>query len=116
MVRWLHLCWSLPLVLFVLALGALDYLAYTPAGLKVVAHALNRQLGPVRLQIFGARGTLAHAAHVDRLVIDHRRVHIEIENADGQMAILPLAWRTISIPHLHVERLLVHVLDRKSVV
>jgi translocation and assembly module TamB len=114
MLRWLHLCWSLPLVLAVLALGALDYLAFTPGGTKLVARALNGQVGPVRLQIYGARGTIAHALHIDRLVIDHRRVHIEIDNADGQMAIVPLAWRTISIPRLHAEHVLMHVLPYVS--
>jgi translocation and assembly module TamB len=110
MVRWLHLCWSLPLLLAVLALGAVDYLAYTPAGLAVVARSLNRQIGPVRIEIHGARGTLAHGLHVDRLIIDHRRVHIEIEQLDGQVAILPLVWRTIQVPRVHAEQLLVHVL------
>ena len=47
MARWVHLCWSLPLLLVVLALGALDYLAYTPAGLKTVETVLNRRIGPV---------------------------------------------------------------------
>ncbi|HEX4377131.1 MAG TPA: translocation/assembly module TamB domain-containing protein [Steroidobacteraceae bacterium] len=110
MLRWLHLCWSIPLLLAVMALGAIDYLAFTPAGCQFVARALNRQIGPVKIEIHGARGTIAHALHVDLLVIDHRRVHIEIENADGQMAIMPLAWRTISISRLHAERVLVHVL------
>ncbi len=114
MLRWLHLCWSIPLLLVVLALGAVDYLAFTPAGCQFVAHALNRRIGPVRVEIHGARGTIAHALHVDLLVIDHRRVHIEIENADGVMAIMPLAWRTISVPRLHAERVLVHVLPYVS--
>jgi translocation and assembly module TamB len=112
MARWLHLCWSLPLLLAVLALGALDYLAYTPGGLQVVARALNRRIGPVNIQIKGASGVLAYGLHVDLLVIDHRRVHIEIEDASGQMAILPLAWRTIDVPAVHAQRLLIHVLPR----
>jgi translocation and assembly module TamB len=112
MARWMHLCWSLPLMLAVLALGALDYLAYTPAGTRLLARALNGQVGPVHLEIVGARGTVAHALHVDRFVLDHRRVHIEIENADAQMAIFPLAWRTIAISRLHVVHLFVHVLPR----
>jgi translocation and assembly module TamB len=109
MARLLHLFWSLPLLLAVLALGAVDYLAYTPGGLRVVAKALNRRIGPVTLHIEGASGTLAYGLHLDLLVIDHRRVHLEIENASGQLAILPLAWRTI-VPTVHAQRLLIHVL------
>jgi translocation and assembly module TamB len=112
MARLLHLCWSLPLLLAVLALGAVDYLAYTPGGLKIVASALNRRIGPVTLHIEGATGTLAHGLHLDRLIVDHRRVHIEIENATGQLGILPLVWRTIYVPQIHAERLLIHVLPR----
>jgi translocation and assembly module TamB len=110
MARLLHLCWSLPLLLAVLALGAVDYLAYSTGGLQVVSRALNRRIGPVTLHIEGATGTLAHGLHLDRLVIDHRRVHIEIENATGQLGILPLAWRTIYVPRVHAERLLIRVL------
>jgi hypothetical protein len=112
MSRWLHLCWLLPLLLAVLALGALDYLAYTPAGLKVVQSALNRRIGPVLVQAYGATGTLAYGLHVNRVVIDHRRVHIEIEDANAQLAILPLLWRTIQVPQLHAKRVLVRVFPR----
>jgi translocation and assembly module TamB len=110
MARLLHLFWSVPLVLVVLALGAIDYLAYTPAGLKTVAKALNRQIGPVTLHIEGASGTLAYGVHLDRLIIDHRRVHLEIDNASGMLAILPLAWRTLSVPYVHADSLLIRVL------
>jgi translocation and assembly module TamB len=110
MARLLHLCWSLPLLLAVLALGAVDYLAYTPGGLKVVSRELNRRIGPVTLHIEGATGTLAYGLHVDRLIIDHRRVHIEIQNATGKLAIPPLFWRTIDVPQVHAEQLLIRVL------
>src|SRR5579864_8084345 len=112
MARWLHLGWSLPLLLAVLALGALDYLAYTPSGLQVVARALNGRIGPVNIQVKGASGVLAYGLHVDQLIIDHRRVHIEIESATGMLSILPLAWRTIDVPYLHAQRLLIRVLPR----
>ena len=108
--HWLHLCWTLPLLLVVLTLGAVDYLAYTENGLKFIESSLNRRIGPVTLQVRGATGSLAYGLHLDTLVIDHRRVHIEFENVSGTLVILPLAWRTIHVPQLHAERLLVHVL------
>jgi translocation and assembly module TamB len=106
----LHLSWILLTLLLALAFGALYYLGWTEGGLQVVAGRLNGRWGPVTIQISGARGTLAGGAHLDRLVIDHRRVHIEIENASGRLAILPLAWQTIHARNVRTERLSIHVL------
>jgi translocation and assembly module TamB len=106
----IHLVW-VP-VLLGLLLAVVYYLAYTESGLTVVASALNRRLGPVTIQLRGVSGTLARGVHVDQLVFDHRRVHIEVEDADGRLAILPLAWRTVRVPELHMGRLLVHALPR----
>src|ERR1700692_1047652 len=107
----IHLCW-VPVLLLALPLAALYYLAYTPSGLAVVASHLNGRIGAVNIQLRGVSGTLAHGLHVDALVIDHRRVHIEGDDASGRLAILPLAWRTIRVPQLHVGRLLVRALAR----
>jgi len=107
----IHLVW-VPVLLLGLPLAAVYYLAYTESGLAVVASALNRRLGPVTIQLRGVSGTLARGVHVDLLVFDHRRVHIEVEDADGRLAILPLAWRTVRVPVLHMGRLLVHALPR----
>jgi translocation and assembly module TamB len=109
--RWIHLCW-VPLLLLALPLAALYYLAYTERGLAVVASHLNGRIGYVTIQLHGVSGTLAHGLHIDSLVIDHRRVHIEIDDAGGRLAILPLAWRTVRVPELHMGRLLVHALPR----
>ena len=108
--RLIHLCW-IPLLL-ALPLAALYYLAYTEAGLAVVASHLNGRVGPLDIQLRGVSGTLAHGLHMDTLVVDHRRVHIEVEDASGRLAILPLAWRSIRVPQLHMGRLLVHALPR----
>ena len=95
-------------------LAVVYYLAYTESGLTVVAAALNRRLGQVTIQLRGVSGTLARGVHVERLVFDHRRVHIEVDDADGRLAILPLAWRTVRVPELHMGRLLVHALPRSG--
>jgi hypothetical protein len=92
----IHLIWVPVLLLGLLA--PVYYLAYTESGMAVVASALNRRLGPVTIQLRGVSGTLARGVHVDLLVLDHRRVHIEVEDADGRLAILPLAWRTVRVP------------------
>ena len=108
----IHLLWIPVLLLGLLAV--VYYLAYTQSGLTVVTAALNRRLGPVTIQLRGVSGTLARGVHVDQLVFDHRRVHIEVDDADGRLAILPLAWRTVRVPELHMGRLLVHALPRSG--
>ncbi len=104
----LHLLW-IPLALL-LALALLYFLAYTPQGLNLVAAQFNGRVGPVQIQLQGASGTLAYGAHIDRLVVDHRRVHIEIDDISGRIAILPLAWQLIRVPELRAAHLLIHAL------
>jgi translocation and assembly module TamB len=105
--RRLQFIWSIVLLLSV-PLSGLYYLAFTEGGLQLVATALSGHLGPVDIQLRGVSGTLAYGVHVDLLIIDHRRAHIEIEDATGKLAILPLAWQTIRVPEVHAARLLVH--------
>jgi len=101
-------------LLLALPLAALYFLAYTERGLAVVASHLNGRIGYVTIELHGVSGTLARGLHIDSLVVDHRRVHIEVDDASGRLAILPLAWRTIRVPQLHMGRLLVHALPRDS--
>jgi translocation and assembly module TamB len=112
--RLIHLFWVVPGLLLALPLAALYYLAYTQSGLAVVAAHLNGHFALADIQLHGVSGTLAHGLHIDSLVIDHRRAHIEIDDASGRLAILPLAWRTIRVRELHMGRLLVHALPRAS--
>jgi translocation and assembly module TamB len=108
----LHLLW-IPLALAV-ALGALYGLAYTPRGLAILTHQLNGHLGSgpgaVAIEIQGATGTLARGFHLDHLVIDHRRAHIELDNVSGHISVLPLAWQTIRVPELRAGHMLIHAL------
>ena len=104
----LHLLW-IPLAIAV-GLGALYGLAYTPRGLAIIAAKLNGRLGAVTLVIQGASGTLARGFHVDHLVIDHRRAHIELDDVSGHVSVLPLAWQTIRVPQLRAGHMLIHAL------
>jgi len=112
--RVLHLSWMTLTLLLAVPLAAVYFLGWTERGLALLAQQLNRKLGPVTIAITGASGTLARGLHVQRLVIDHRRVHIEIEDATGRLAILPLAWQTIHAHDVHAARLLIHVLPHED--
>lgn len=102
----LHLLW-IPLAL-ALALGAVYGLAYTPRGLALIAQKFNGRLGIFTISVQGASGTLARGFHVDHLVIDYRRAHIELDDVSARVSVLPLAWRTIRLPELHADRMLIH--------
>ena len=104
----LHLLW-IPAALAV-ALGALYGLAYTPRGLAIIAQKLNGRLGVVTIGIQGASGTLARGFHIDHLVIDHRRAHIELDDVSGRVSVVPLAWQTVRVPELRAEHMLIHAL------
>jgi translocation and assembly module TamB len=92
----LHTSWIV-LLLLALPLGALYYLTCTDAGLRTLAASLSRRLGPVALDIRGVAGNLVGGARIDHIVIDHRRAHIEADDATVQIAVLPLAWQTLHV-------------------
>ena len=72
--RAVHFSW-ISLVLLLLAAGGMSYyLGWTESGFRLVAAQLNGKLGPVTMQIRGARGTLVSGIKVDQLIIDHKRV------------------------------------------
>ena len=94
----LHTSWIALLLLLALPLGALYYLVGTDAGLRTLASTLSRRLGPVTLTIEGVSGALARGAHFDRIVVEHRRVRVEADDATLRLAVLPLAWQTLRVP------------------
>jgi translocation and assembly module TamB len=108
----LHLLW-IPLALLP-ALGALYFLAYTPRGLAFIARQVNGRVGPLSISLTGASGTLAHGFHLDHLVIDQRRAHIELDDVSARVSVPPLAWQTIRVPELRAGHLLIHALHPPS--
>lgn len=109
--RWrhlLHLLW-IPFALL-LAVAALLWLVYTPRGLDIIVRHVNGRHGPVYIEVHGARGSLARGVHIDHFVLDHRRVHLEIDDVEGRVSVLPLIAQTIRVPRLHAAHLFVHAL------
>ena len=93
----LHTSWIFLLLALALPLGALYYLTCTDAGLRTLATHLSRRLGPVTLEIRGVSGNLAGGAHIEHIVVDHRRVRVEADDAAVRIAVLPLAWQSLRV-------------------
>jgi translocation and assembly module TamB len=108
--RLMHTSWISLVLLLALSVSATYYLCWTESGLRHVASLLNRRIGPVTLHIEGVAGTLAGGAHVAHLTVDHKRVHIQIDDASGRLSLLPLVWQSIQTRDVVVGSLLIDVL------
>lgn len=106
----LHTSWISLLALVVLVAGAVYYVGWTASGLQRLVALSSRRLGPVTLEIVGARGTLHDGLHIDRVVVDHRRVRIVAQQLNGRVALLPLLWQTIRVTHLEIADVKIQVL------
>ncbi|MGH8267680.1 MAG: translocation/assembly module TamB domain-containing protein, partial [Steroidobacteraceae bacterium] len=100
------------LVLAVMPAALIVSAVYTTAGLRFIVAHLPQHLGPVRLTIVGVSGTIARGLHVERVEIDHQRVHLRFEGIDGRVALAPLLLQTIRSPEATVHRALIEVKRR----
>jgi translocation and assembly module TamB len=107
--RAIHFSWISLTLLLLAACGMSYYLGWTESGFRLVAAQLNGKLGPVTMQIHGARGTLVGGVKVDQLIIDHRRVHLEFYDIQGSISMLPLLWQTLQCGQVNVGRALIQV-------
>jgi translocation and assembly module TamB len=100
--RVIHGSWISVLALALLAVGAAWWAGWTESGLQRLAALASRQLGPVRLQIIGVRGTLAAGFHADEVIVEHRRARVDVTGIDGRIAMLPLLWQSIHVRDLQL--------------
>ena len=107
----LHTSWVV-LLLLALPVGALYYLTCTDAGLRTLAGTLSRRLGPVTLTIRGVSGNLAGGAHFDQIVVEHRRVRVQADDARLRLALLPLAWQRLQVRSAEFATVLIQVHPR----
>ncbi len=108
--RLFHSSWIALLALLLLVAALIWYAGWTQAGLQRLVSLANRRLGPVSLQIQGARGTLYSGLHIDAFTLDHRRVHISATDLDGRVALLPLLWQSIHVREARIGTVQIHVL------
>src|SRR6185437_3174899 len=89
----------LPSILILLAVAvssaAIYYVVFTEEGLQFVLEGIPHRLGGVQLDIVNLKGTLARGIQVERVEIEHERVHVRVEGLKGKVALLPLLLRTI---------------------
>jgi translocation and assembly module TamB len=102
------------LLLLAAPLVALYYAAFTEEGLAFVVSRIPHRVANANLSITGARGTIARGMHVDRVEIDHERVHLRFENIDGRIRLAPLILQTLRSPDLKIGNVLVEIRPRKT--
>src|SRR6185437_4783844 len=75
--------------------AAVYYVVFTEGGLQFVVKRIPHRLGSVQLDIVGLKGTLARGIRVERVDVEHERVHVRVEGLQGKVALLPLLLQTI---------------------
>src|SRR5215469_16617367 len=75
--------------------AAVYYVVFTEDGLQFVVKRIPHRIGSVQLDIVGLKGTLARGIRVDRVDVEHERVHVRVEGLQGRVALLPLLLQTI---------------------
>src|ERR1700709_1598610 len=78
--------------------AAVYYLLFTEGGFHLIVSRIPHRIGGTTLDIINAGGTVAQGIHVDRIVINHDLVHLEIDDIGGKVRLLPLLWQTIRSP------------------
>jgi translocation and assembly module TamB len=110
----LHTSWIVLLLLLALPLGALYFLTCTDAGLRTLASALSRRLGPVTLEIRGVSGNLVGGARIERVIVEHRRARVQADGARLRLAVLPLAWQRLRVPSAAFDAVEIDVRPRSN--
>ncbi len=109
--RWpLVLLAAFVLLLLAIAAGGW-YVLGTQAGLDRVV-ALAQQVGPVRIEATGARGRLVGPLAIDRLVIDHERVHVVAERLRADFSLAGIPAFLIGVEYAGIESVDVRVKPR----
>jgi translocation and assembly module TamB len=75
--------------------AAVYYVVFTEEGLQSLVKRIPHRMGGVELDIVNLRGTLAHGIRVERVEIDHERVHVRVDGLRAKVALLPLLLQTI---------------------
>lgn len=90
------------------------YVVFTESGFKFIVSRIPRRIAGTTLEIANPTGSVAHGIHVDRVDVDHRLVHVRVENIGGRVKLLPLLWQTIDSPNAFIGSVTVAVKRRTT--
>jgi len=100
--RILLLLLGIPLIV---ASVAIIWLCYTASGLQFALLQLNH-VPNLSIQVQGVTGKLAGPLHVDHIVLDHERIHIDIEQFDVDLTPALLLSGLVEINKLQVGKVI----------
>src|SRR5262245_31804194 len=66
--------------------AAIYYVVFTEDGLQFVIRRIPHRMGGVQLDIANVKGTLAHGIRIERIDVEHERVHVRVEGLEGRVA------------------------------
>lgn len=104
MLRRLRILLLILLAPLVIASLAIVWLCYTAAGLQFALRQLNH-VPDLAVQVQGVTGRLAGPLHVERLILEHARVHIDIDRLDVDLTPAYLLSGLVAINRLRVAQL-----------
>lgn len=88
-------------------------LLYTPEGLALALRQLDR-LETVKVSVTGARGVLAGSLSVDRIVVDHKAVHIEASGLHVEPRVRGLVAGSLRLEDVSIARIVVTLKHRED--
>ena len=94
--------------------AAIYYVVFTEDGLQFVVRRIPHRIGGVQLNIVNVKGTLAHGIRIERIDVEHERVHVRVEGLEGRVALLPLLLQTIRTRGAVIHSVSVEVRRRKK--
>jgi translocation and assembly module TamB len=89
--------------------AAFYYATYTEAGLQLVTRLVPRLIRYTRIDIEGARGTVARGLTIAKLQVDDAHVHLVFTGISGRLALKALLLQTAHVPQLSIDRVLIEV-------
>lgn len=95
----------------VLLAGLGGWLLFTESGLHRVL-ALVERLPMVQLRFEGARGSIAGPLAIDRVVVDHERVHVEARSVRTDLRLTSVPLLLLDLDYVHVAAVDVQVKPR----
>ncbi|HEY2590410.1 MAG TPA: hypothetical protein VGI35_02360, partial [Steroidobacteraceae bacterium] len=88
---------------------AFYYATYTEAGLQLVTRLVPRLIRHTRIEIEGARGTIADGLTIAKLQVDDEHVHLVFTGISGRLALKALLLQTLHVPNVSIEYALIEV-------